>query len=123
MRIDSEAASGSTAASSAAMTAGSVSRTCGPSSSARARARGQSGRPAASSASVARSGPVNVSACPVSVVAVTRAQFSVSASSSGKNSLTPSGAVSSAVAAPGSPGRRSEEAGRSAAKAATSSSS
>ena len=122
-RTDRAAASGSTAASTAAMTAGWVSRAGQPSSSANVRARGQSSRPAASSASVAVSDPVRVSACPVSVLAVARAQFSVSANSSGKNSLTPAGAVSADAAAPGSPGRRSADAGRSAANAATSSSS
>jgi hypothetical protein len=123
--MDSDAAAGSTAASTAATICGSVPRAGRPSSSLRVRARGQSSRPCASSVWVARSGPVRVSACSVSVDALARAQFSVRASSSAKNSDTPSGAASSPVsaAAPGSPGCRSREAGRSAAKAATSSTS
>src|SRR3712207_8237217 len=48
LRVDRPAASGSTAASTAATISGSVSRTGQPSSSARVRARGQSSRPAAS---------------------------------------------------------------------------
>nr|WP_232806921.1 hypothetical protein [Geodermatophilus chilensis] len=122
LRIDIPAASGSTAASTSAMSAGSVSRAGQPSSSANVRARGQSSSPAASTARVAVIVWVSVSACSVSVVADARAQFNVNASSSAKNSDTPSGAVSSPTAAPGSPGWRSCEAGRSAANPATSSS-
>ena len=99
--MDRDGASGSTAASTWASTAGSVPRTFSPSSSAMVRARGQSSRLCASSSSVARSEPVSVSACSVSVVADARAQFSVNASSSAKNSDTPSGVESSPAAAPG----------------------
>ncbi len=121
--MDSEAASGSTAASTAAITCGSVPCAGQPSSSLMVRARGQSSRPCASSASVAASDRVSVSACSVSVDAVARAQLRVRASSSAKNSDTPSGAAPFAMsaAAPGSPGWQSAEAGRSAANAATSS--
>ena len=86
---DRSMALGRTAASTSAMTAGSVSRAGQPSSRASARARGQSSFPSASAAQVAGSRSVSVTETSARVVAAAREQFNSSASSSGKNSLTP----------------------------------
>jgi hypothetical protein len=60
---------------------------------------------------------IRVCEASVSTVAPVREQFRIMASSSGTNSLTPAGSRSSrSAAAPGSPGRRSADAGRRAAR-------